>query len=57
MARLSVFVACPYRLFPMDDYKKMFAGVRTQGQRKGTIYFTNDTDLENTILMGGYSNS
>jgi hypothetical protein len=27
MARLNVFVACPYTLFPMDDYKRMFASV------------------------------
>jgi hypothetical protein len=24
MARLNVFVACPYMLFPLDDYKKVF---------------------------------
>lgn len=27
MARLSVFVACPYMLFPLDDYKKVFGEV------------------------------
>lgn len=27
MARLNVFVACPYLLFPLDDYKKAFDNV------------------------------
>jgi len=27
MAQLSVFVACPYLLFPLDDYKAAFASV------------------------------
>jgi hypothetical protein len=27
MARLNVFVACPYLLFPIDDYKKSFESV------------------------------
>ncbi len=28
MAQLTVFVACPYMLFPLDDYKAVFAAVR-----------------------------
>ena len=27
MARLNVFVACPYLLFPLDNYKKVFYAV------------------------------
>ena len=27
MAVLNVFVACPYMLFPLDDYKKTFETV------------------------------
>jgi hypothetical protein len=27
MAKLSIFVACPYSLFPLDDYKRIFATV------------------------------
>src|ERR1700733_12743038 len=27
MTRLSIFVACPYLLFPLDDYKKVFQSV------------------------------
>ena len=27
LAKLSVFVACPYMLFPLDDYKKTFQSV------------------------------
>lgn len=28
MAQLTVFVACPYSLFPLDDYKAAFSAVR-----------------------------
>jgi hypothetical protein len=28
MAQLKVFVACPYMLFPMDDYKSVFASIQ-----------------------------
>jgi hypothetical protein len=28
MARLNVFVACPYMLFPLDDYKAVFAAIK-----------------------------
>jgi hypothetical protein len=27
MAQLKVFVACPYTIFPLDDYKKVFQAV------------------------------
>lgn len=27
MTKLNVFVACPYSLFPLDDYKKVFQGI------------------------------
>lgn len=28
MAKLTVFVACPYTLFPLDDYKAVFSAVK-----------------------------
>lgn len=27
MPKLKIFVACPYRLFPLDDYKKVFSEI------------------------------
>ena len=27
MARLSVFVACPYKIFPLEDYKRVFENI------------------------------
>lgn len=27
MPTLSVFVACPYRMFPLDDYKRVFSNI------------------------------
>lgn len=48
MSALSIFVACPYTLFPMDDYKKVFEKV---ARNLGVSFKFADEQITNQFIL------
>lgn len=49
MTQLTVFVACPYTLFPLDDYKSVFKNVE---KSYDIDFFFADQEITNQHILG-----
>jgi hypothetical protein len=53
MAKLGVFVACPYTLFPLSDYKKVF---ETVAKTFPVVFKFADEQITNQHILTKVSN-